>query len=460
MSGPQLDLFAPEFARELGDTLWDTVTMTNQDWSKFIGTYYSNTIPFRQALQQTAALICLDVLSQDISKATLRLKERLKGGGEQIVEPNSHPIAMMLALDPNARHTWPEYVGMMIYALGMACNAYSYIKRSNDTTPTALIPVVPGQVRERIYRVTGEVFYDLHASSLQELALLGAESITAPERDVLHIRHRMMDGFWGYSTLTAGSRSIKLARSIEDYQAQLFNENAMGRGVFSRESASGALSDAAFARAKSQLKKLMQRVRGEGDEPILLEDGIKFDKLAFSAADAEVVKALNSAVEAICQLWRMPPHKAMHLTAVKYENLTAMEMVYVRDTLLPICRMFEARLARMLLTPKERLQFFFEFDRDEMTVADEKAETDRTLRAAERGVIMVNEARQKLRMNPAPWGNTRIVPVNTVLVDENNNVVVSGAKGAADKTNADQANADQADQPAKSAPHLRLVNGD
>src|SRR3546814_516925 len=63
-----------------------------------------------------------------------------------------------------------------------------------------------------------------------------------------------------------------------------------------------------------------------------------------------------------------------------------------------------------------------------MTLRDTKAETERTIRAAERGIILVDEARAVFGLNPLPngAGQVRLVPVNMSLVDKNNQVVLGG----------------------------------
>jgi HK97 family phage portal protein len=264
----------------------------------------------------------------------------------------------------------------------------------------------------------------------------------------------MLDGFYGYSTLLAGGRSLMLGRKIEDYERKLFSDQAMIRGVFSRPADKQPLTDEAFRRVKSQLKKLLARVVDEND-PILLEDGITYKEIAMTADEANMGKALDSQIEMVCKLWRMPPHKAMHLTAVKYENLSTMEMVYVRDTLMPICRLIETRLGRTLLTPEERLNFSFEFDRDELSISDQTQETARIKMMAERGIISINEAREDQGYNPRPGGDVYILPVNTVLVDENGNVVATGTKSSANTDG--EPPADDGEDTAPPKKSLRLV---
>jgi HK97 family phage portal protein len=427
MSDHQLEMFSgPYVLGKTKDTndLWTSAGLFGESVTELLGFDSKLRVSTYHALQQAAVLICLDVMAQDISKATLRLRRRVKTKGEFVVEPKQHKMAEMLALEPNVRHTWVEFHQMLVYHLCLASNSYCYVRRNGAGDPLELIPIVPNQVQEFINERSREVFYDLNASSMQEIALLGREYIRAPERDVLHVRNRMLDGFWGFSTLTAGGPTITLGKDIERYQRSLYSENGMVRGFFQRTGA--GMSDDGFRRTKGQLKKLLQR-RMNIDDPILLEDGITYKEMAMKATEAEMIKALDKHIEMVCKLWRMPPHKAMHLTAVKYENLTAMENMYVRDTLIPICRLIEDRMERTLLTREERLEYRLEFDRDELKIIDEKVENDRAQKAAQSGLITINEWRDGQGYNPASWGNVRIIPVNTALIDEKNEVVATGA---------------------------------
>lgn len=454
----QLEMFQDVYtvgkSTSADDALWTTAGFGGPAISDFLGLSSPFRVTGRQALEQAAALICLDVLAQDISKATLRLKEDLRKGGSRDVDPNRHPVAEMLAVEPNARHTWVEYKQMLIYHLMMASNCYSYVQRDRFGDPTGVVPVVPGHIMDNVNQQTGEVFYDVSAATVQEAALLGFSFKTAPERDVVHVRNRMIDGFYGYSTLVAGGRTLTLHRRLEDYERKLYSEDGLVRGVFTRPKEAGELTDAGFRRIKSQLKKLMRNVQ-DGD-PILLEDGITFTELAMKAHEAEMTKALDKQIEMICKLWRMPPHKAMHLTAVKYENLATLESVYVRDTLIPICRLIEERLGKVLLTRKERMTFRFEFDRDEMAIADEKVENERALKAAQAGLISHNEWREDQGYNPRKGGDVYTVPVNTVIVDENGEVVVSGAKSQGENGEEKPAGAQEESQ-SNTDKGLRLV---
>lgn len=446
--------------RDASDVVWGTSGLQLPSLSSFFGLSGGQTVTGRDALQQAAALICLDVLAQDISKATLRLYRKTTGklkGGQEIVEPKQHRLARMLALEPNERHTWAEWVQMMVYHLVMTSNCYAWVERNRVGDPISIFPVMPGRVEEFVAPRTREIFYEILAGTEQEVAMLGTDRIIAPARDVLHVRQRMLDGFWGYSTLKAGQSTLRLGQHLGKYEENLFSESGMVRGFFSRKDGLQTLQDEQFQRVRGQLRKLLVRDRNPQD-PVLLEDGITYNKVSMTASEADMTKALDAHIEMVCKLWRMPPHKAMHLNAVKYENLTAMEKVYVRDTLMPLCVYIEQRLSKTLLTEEERLEFCFMFDRDQMSIFDDKVENERVKGLAAAGIISHNEARMDQGYNPRPGGDVYSLPVNTVLVDDENEVVASGAAAQGQQgTPASTDNTEPDDPATDTAKGLRLV---
>lgn len=404
----QLDLFGGQLparavkiaqptATKSGSSTW-----TQQDgdvWSR-LSSIVGSGLSTREAISQAAVLICLDVLSQDIAKAPMLLHRKDDDGNEVIVRPEDHPLAELFALDPNHRHTWFEFMTMTVLNLGLIDNAYMVVDRRMNGDVNELQPISPGNQRELINTRSRETFYDVTATNNQEMALLGATSRRVAENDMIHVRMRMWDGFWGYPTLKAGKGTIDLSKDLSNYQSRLYSEDAMERGFFSRDAAT-PLDEPGAKRMREQLNMLMKLVRSRG-EAVLLEDGITYESLENNASDNELPKALDSSIASTCRLFRMPQHKAMHLNAVKYENLAIMEQVYVRDTLVPICTAIEQRAARALLSRRDRLRYRISIDRGVLNLQDEERVNKRLEMLLKNGVITRNEARQAVGRNPLP----------------------------------------------------------
>ncbi len=411
----------------------------------------SDTVPnsvgafaLRDALKQAAVLICCDVLAQDIAKAPLQLVDR---DTDQVVKPTEHPVARLFALDPNKRHTWFEFHEMAIYWYALTTNCFIYPQRMRTGEVTGLIPFQTGRVRPR---TTGDqLFYHVSATTLQERQLLGVTSLDVVEEDMIHVRGRMLDGLNGYATLYAGSNTLDVGASIEQYIEDLFSEGGSIRGVFARD-AEGAVSQEAYDRLKEQLRDRLRRFRR--GEPLILEDKLKFNAIAANPDETDYIKQFEAQIIQTCRLFRMPPHKAMHLGAVKYENLGALEESYLNDTLLPITGRFEQKFERHILLPEDRLRFKIRFDRDALKVADIKTRAEVAIKLVERRVITINQALRMVNLPPVKGGDVYYMPSNAQIVSAANEILLSA--GASQITGPSN---DAEDADAKPAKGLRLV---
>lgn len=417
---------APQEAGEItlkgvGDSTWHINDLAG--WTKALGQQAGNLL--HEALRQAAFMICADVLAQDQAKAPLLLKERLRDGTARIVSPREHDVAAMLAMEPNDRHTWFEFMSMTAYWGALESNEFAVLQRNGAGDPIALIPVQTARVMDTINQEARKVFYRVTAGTEAEYVLLGTHSVDVPERDMLHVRHRMLDGMDGYSTMRAAKETIETGKALEGYVREMFADGGEMRVIFTSE-AEQPLSEISFQRLKSQLAERVVKFRRE-KAPILLEQGITPKQVSATPADAELSKQLDAHIAAVCRWFRMPPHKAMHMNAVKYENLFAMDRSYVHDVILPRVVAKEQRLSRLLLTRNERARYFIEIDRQALVLTDQKDLTDRIKAMVERGLISVNEGRVRLGENPREGGDVYMIPANMRVVDGKNQPVLEAS---------------------------------
>ena len=456
----QLELF------EKSVTTADTLSV--KDFSALLRDTFGGGSLVHKAIRTAAFLACADVLAQDISKATFRLRSWAQNGTSTIVMPTKNEIAGMLALEPNPRHTWSNFFEMMVYWLVFKDNAYAVIFRDLMGNPIKVVPVQSPAVMEQVvYNETtneGEIWYHVTASTQQEQQLLGAAFRKVPERDMIHVRKRLIDGFCGYGTINAGQKTLDIMQSIDEFRDNLFSEEGQLRGVFSMGKDAPELSDVAFDRLREQFKELMSRWR-ELTAPIILEGGMTFNAISSKPSDMELTKQFEAQVGQMCRLFRVPPHKIFLMDGSKYSNMESQDKAYVSDVLVPIAKAIEGEFGKKLMPDRNfRLRNFFQFDRDEMSVRDTVQERESVIKAVERGLYELDEGRGLLGRNPLPngAGQVRLIPTNMAVVDRNNNVLIGGASTpASDSKQPGEADTPPADEKpqdnTKSAPVLRLV---
>lgn len=406
----------------------------------------SGPIDLERVIKLSSALVALDVLSQDISKVDLQLRRRLPNGGSEVVMPGEHWLARMLADRPNEHHTWGEFIEMVVLHLASVKNAYIGKVMTVFGKVEQLVPILPGRVRIYVDPEEGLYFYDVDRNTPHEQLLMRAFADRFLLGDeVIHIRGRMFDGLFGYSNLEAGSAVFALASAVQDYQTRLYKNDAILRGVFTMPNEE-VLGEAAFRRLKEQLGTLWTKMRNTG-APIVLEQGMTFSHVAMNADQAETAKAKANAIEDVARVFRIPPHKMMHIVNVKYENMETLEKSYVQDTLIPIAQAIERKMGVGLMTAEERQTYFLQFDREAMVLTDVKAQAEIMGVLLDRGVISHDEARMKRGYNPKPNGAGKVflIPANYALVDEANNVVLPAGNGGGQQDSGSQSGENSGD---------------
>lgn len=379
-----------------------------------------------EALQLAAVLVCLDIISQDIAKTPRYLRRKLPDGGSEIVKPKEHWLAEMLELEPNDWMTWNEFVEMTMFHLALTRNAF-IAKRFKDRTgqPDALMPIMPGRVQIDVNSDSTDFIYRTETSTYRERVLMrGFGDVFTSER-MIHIRGRVFDGLNGYSTLQAGAKAMGLVQEVTDFQRRMFKNDGSFRGVFQAKE-DITVSDTVFQRLRTQLAEAMNDLTRKA-KPLVLEGGIEWKGIQQTNEQAETVKARSAAIIDVFRLFRVPPHKAMQLEAVKYENLEQMEKAYVSDTLIPYCRQFEQRMDRGLLTREERLQgYFLQHDREAMSLQDAKAHAEIWKVGLMGGAVTIDEYRSSRGLNPLKngAGKVRLIPSTYSVVDDKNAVVI------------------------------------
>ena len=223
-------------------------------------------------------------------------------------------------------------------------------------------------------------------------------------------------------------RAFGLARDIQGYQRRLYASDARQHGVFELPK-EAEFDDAAFNRLRAQIEKAWTKMRTE-NYPMLLERGAAFKAINMTAEDSDVAKVRDQAVREVCALFRVPLYKVGHLDDSKYSNIDAQG----RST--SIRRWSRSRAASKAPRPRASEPRgpggIFLRIRPRRDGGDGRQDARRN-RGPERqsGIIMVDEGRRMQRLDPLPngAGQFRSIPVNTTLVDENNEIVLQGASG-------------------------------
>ena len=390
------------------------------------------------------AMQCAAVKARDIAKSGMYLwKLDLNAKHERWdkIKPNEHPFARLLARRPNQYHTWNQFWTMVLLHYGLTGNAYILIDRNRRGDVVQLLPIQPARVQILISK-SGRLFYEIAIQTEFEAATIGAETtIVVADSSMIHLTSDMLDGVKGISPLVIGGKTFDLVGSISGFQSDLFSNNGRMQVAFGtdREFGNADLANAAFARLKSQLA-IAARKYNETGEPILLEAGLKPYPLGNNAKDSLTTDSYTQQLERICGLMHVPPHKIYHYgNGAKYSNMAEADNQYASDCLIPIADGIEDAFRLTLLPEDQWEEYWPEFDRERMTSSDTAATNERIKIGLTTGAMMINEARERLSLNPIEGGDKLLIPVNMALMDEDGKITQQAAAGQMGAPGAQQA---------------------
>ncbi|MTD32621.1 phage portal protein [Paludibacterium sp. dN 18-1] len=94
----------------------------------------------------------------------------------------------------------------------------------------------------------------------------------------------------------------------------------------------------------------------------VLQDGLKFSPLAMTNSDAQLIEARKLSSLEITQIFKVPPHKVGLLDRATNNNIEQQAIEFVVYCLMPWIRRREQAMARDLLLPKDRRDYYIEYN--------------------------------------------------------------------------------------------------
>lgn len=184
------------------------------------------------AMQSSAVMSCVSILSEDVAKLPVHVYRPRPGGGRDVV--GNHPLERLFN-KPNGWQTRFEFIEMMMSALLLRGNAYACIVRDWRGVPTSLVPVNPDRVW--VYEAPhGEIFYNVARRGPHDIATLDSLPLLVPSEDMLHVRWLAMENsLWGVSRIGLAREAIALSLSQQELASRLAGNSTNLGGVLTTE---------------------------------------------------------------------------------------------------------------------------------------------------------------------------------------------------------------------------------
>lgn len=321
---------------------------------------------------------CVSFWAGNIAGLPLHVQRKVNGVDTPYPE---HPLYWVLHDSPNFDQSAFDFWEYMIESIEWRGNAYAQIARRGDGNISSLTPIPPDIVRPS-RQPSGELVYRWDRDG---------KANTVAVQDMLHIRGRGGDALGGASTLGTYRRALRLALSTEASADAIFKNGVRSSGVMS--------TDKFLGDQRPVLENLLNEKfvgAANAGRPMLLDNGLKWDKITIDPVDAELVLSRQLNMTIVCQIFEVDPH-LVGITAGNTQlgsSISDQTLSLVKFKMHKRLKRIEGALGKQLLTRADRQQgVSIRFNIEGFLRADSAGRAAFYKSMTEIGAMTINEVR-------------------------------------------------------------------
>lgn len=369
------------------------------NWAGAFGTsnHAGKSVHLHSVLQLSTAWACIRLTAQAVSCLPLAMYE--KRGYDDRVRVSDDDLAEVICDNPNEDQTALEYWESMVAWMAATGNAYSEKVQSGNRLvslqPLASTHCIPFRDSE------GDLQYRVNDRGKTEIL---------PRDKVFHLRGFGFGGDMGLSPIQFGAQAFGSAIALDEATGKLYGNGLQASGVLS--------SDKTLEKdQREQLQTIMEKFVGSRNagKLMVLEAGLKYDRLALSPVDAQMLENKRFSVEEICRWWGVPPIIIGHAAQGQTMWGSGVEQILLAWLTLgidPLCDRIEARIKKQLIRPSGNRRRYAEFNREALLQMDSKSKAAFLSTMTQNGLMTRNEGRAKLNLPRKDGGDELTAQTN------------------------------------------------
>jgi len=366
------------------------------------------TVSPETALECTAVLACVRVLSESIASLPFNVYRRLPGGGKEIAEEQH--LHEVICYQPNSWMTGFEFRELMQSWLLLWGNAYAHIKGGRQGGVTELIPLHPS--RMEVKRLTNgklRYYYTEPTTPVQPKI----EVTEYRQDEIFHLRWLSSDGVTGFVPTTLSRDAIGLARATELHSGAFFGNNGQPGTYIETDQPH---KPEVLARFREQWNDAHQGPMN-AYKTVVMPFGFHRKQIEQRNDTSMLVETRRYQCEEVSRAYRVPGHLIGDLSNVRFSTVEQSAIDFVTFSLIPWCRRWEMACRRDLVVDDK--QYFCQFDTNALMVGDYAARSQFLREMANLGALDIDEIRSQIGYNPLPdgQGKKRFIQVNMQLLE-------------------------------------------
>jgi len=299
---------------------------TNRGWfplirESFPGAWQRNIeLKPESILSFHAVFACQTLIASDISKLRIKLVEDRDGIWTEVAKSAYNPVLRK----PNHFQNRIQFFESWVLSKLQSGNTYVLKGRDGRGVVTKLYVLDPKLVRPMVSD-DGSVFYELSTDSLSGLPV----QVVVPAREIIHDRfNTFFHPLVGLSPIFANGLAATQGLSIQSNSTRVFQNGGTAPGILT---APGHIEQDTADRLKETWE---EKYAGNNIGKVaVLGDGLKFERMALTSVDAQLIEQLKWSAEVVCSTYHVPPYKVGMGQMPTYNNVQALNTEYYSQCL-------------------------------------------------------------------------------------------------------------------------------
>lgn len=355
------------------------------------------------AMQQSAVLACVRIISETLASTPLFVNRR-EPDGSKAPDP-AHRLYSVLHDKPNRWQTKFEFIDYLVHALLLRGFSAAEIFPGPDGYPYGeLVPLHPDRVTP--FRAPDG------SRAFQYRPPTGPARIILQE-EMLYVPFLPDDGYKAVSIIKHAADVIGTGIQAQRLTARLFGRNLRPGGILKY---AGKLTPEQKAELRASWEDRHQGPKNAG-RLALMEQGMEFEAISISPEDAQLLEHLKYSAADIARIFLVQQHKIGIMEASTFSNIEHQAIEWVTGTIRPHAVRYEQAFARDLFTPDGRKTHFVEFELEGLLRGDIVSRYNAFAVGKQWGWLNTNTILKKENMNTiGPEGDVYLMPMNMAVM--------------------------------------------
>jgi len=355
------------------------------------------------ALSISALWACVRVLAWTTASLPLITYKRLDPRGKE--RATKHENYNILKESPNPLQTSFDFLSLMSVFQNLWGAGIAEIERNPDFTVKALWPIPPWKVKITVSETTKMLFYKI------DMGVGKPEKVLSYDQCIVFPSLQSSQFEWK-SPIQVHRESIGMAQALGEFGARTFGQGTNPAGVLMHPS---RLKEQSEKDIKTKFRENYEGL-GNSHRLMLLEEGMKFERIGLPPEDAQYLETRKFTVEEIARIYNVPLHMIQHLEKSTSWGTGIEEMTigFVTFTLRPYLVQWEQEIKKKLFVDDP--VHFAEFLIEGLLRGKLSERYAAYAIARQWGWFSADDVREIENMNPLPdkGGEMYLVPMNMI----------------------------------------------